>query len=161
MKKKKTAKMAPSSLGDEKYNNDRHCRSLLSPKKEPQNISWILSENSGPKEEFAELISRNLKLEGFDEISSRIVAVLFIEPEELSLEKISIETGYSLSAVSTAMKNLSQYHIVKRFKKPSSKKAFFYLDKNLSSIGAQALRMKYGNIILPSKKILPSIIKKY
>jgi DNA-binding transcriptional regulator GbsR (MarR family) len=87
--------------------------------------------------------------------------VLFIEPEEMSLEEISIETGYSLSAVSTAMKNLSQFHIVKRFKKPGSKKAFFFIDKNLAAIGAQALRMKYDNVILPSKKMLPGIIEKY
>jgi DNA-binding transcriptional regulator GbsR (MarR family) len=87
--------------------------------------------------------------------------VLFIEPEEMSLEEISIETGYSLSAVSTAMKNLSQFHIVRRFKKPGSKKAFFFLDKNLAAIGAQALRMKYDSVILPSKKMLPDIIEKY
>ncbi|MBP1909272.1 GbsR/MarR family transcriptional regulator [Methanolobus bombayensis] len=162
-KEKKTAKLTPLRPGDERGSNTRERSSLLYPtrKREPGNVFWIPSDLESPKQEFTELITQNLKSEGFDEISSRIVGVLFIEPEEMSLEEISIETGYSLSAVSTAMKNLSQFHIIKRFKKPGSKKAFFFLDKNLAAIGAQALRMKYDNVILPSKKILPDIIKKY
>jgi DNA-binding transcriptional regulator GbsR (MarR family) len=162
-KEKKTAKITPLRPCDERGNNARERCSLLYPntKRENRDVSWIPSDQDSPKQEFTELIAQNLKSEGFDEISSRIVGVLFIEPEEMSLEEISIETGYSLSAVSTAMKNLSQFHIVRRFKKPGSKKAFFFLDKNLASIGAQALRMKYNSVILPSKKILPDIIKKY
>ena len=160
---KKTAKVTSLHSDDEKGCNTREQCSLLYPntKREPTSVSWIPSDPENPKQEFTELITQNLKYEGFDEISSRIVGVLFIEPEEMSLEEISIETGYSLSAVSTAMKNLSQFHIVRRFKKPGSKKAFFFLDKNLAAIGAQALRMKYNSLILPSKKILPDIIKKY
>ena len=160
-KKKKVAKIAPLHPGDERGKNNAQRCPLLSPRKDTKNVSWIPQDPASPKEEFTELIAQNLKSEGFDEISSRIVGVLFIEPEEMSLEEISIETGYSLSAVSTAMKNLSQFHIVRRFQKPGSKKAFFFLDKNLVSIGAQALRMKYDNVILPSKKILPEIIEKY
>jgi DNA-binding transcriptional regulator GbsR (MarR family) len=160
---KKTAKITPLRPGDERGSNTRERCSLLYPntKRETRDISWIPSDQESPKQEFTELITQNLKSEGFDEISSRIIGVLFIEPEEMSLEEISIETGYSLSAVSTAMKNLSQFHIVKRFKKPGSKKAFFFIDKNLAAIGAQALRIKYDNVILPSKKMLPGIIEKY
>jgi DNA-binding transcriptional regulator GbsR (MarR family) len=162
-KEKKTAKIAPLRSGNKRWSNTREQSSLLYPraKRDPANVSWIPSDSESPKQKFTELIAQNLKYEGFDEISSRIVGVLFIEPEEMSLEEISIETGYSLSAVSTAMKNLSQFHIVKRFKKPGSKKAFFFLDKNLAAIGAQALRMKYDSVILPSKKMLPDIIEKY
>ncbi|MDW7733203.1 MAG: hypothetical protein SCH66_12350 [Methanolobus sp.] len=160
-KRKKVAKIVPLHPGDERGKNKTQRCPLLSPKKDTKNVSWIPHDPASPKEEFTELITRNLRSEGFDEISSRIVGVLFIEPEEMSLEEISIETGYSLSAVSTAMKNLSQFHIVRRFQKPGSKKAFFFLDKNLVSIGAQALRIKYDNVILPSKKILPDIIEKY
>ncbi|SDF66767.1 DNA-binding transcriptional regulator GbsR, MarR family [Methanolobus vulcani] len=160
---KKTANVTSLHSDDERGCNTREQCSLLYPntKRETRAVSWIPSDPESPKQEFTELIVENLKSEGFDEISSRIVGVLFIEPEEMSLEEISIETGYSLSAVSTAMKNLSQFHIIKRFKKPGSKKAFFFLDKNLAAIGAQALRMKYDNVILPSKKILPDIIEKY
>jgi len=160
-KRKEIANIAPLHPGDERGNNQRHRCPLLSPRKDAKNVSWISSDPVSPKEEFIELITQNLKSEGFDEISSRIIGVLFIEPEEMSFEEICIETGYSLSAVSTAMKNLSQFHIVRRFQKPGSKKAFFFLDKNLTAIGTQALRMKYDNVILPSKKILPDIIGKY
>ncbi|WP_321430438.1 hypothetical protein [uncultured Methanolobus sp.] len=162
-KEEKTAKVTSLHSDDEKGCDSRERCSLLYPntKRETRAVSWITSDPESPKQEFTELIAQNLKSEGFDEISSRIVGVLFIEPEEMSLEEISIETGYSLSAVSTAMKNLSQFHIVRRFKKPGSKKAFFFLDKNLAAIGAQALKMKYDSVILPSKKMLPGIIEKY
>ncbi|TGC08439.1 GbsR/MarR family transcriptional regulator [Methanolobus halotolerans] len=160
-KKRKKVARAPLNPGDKRgENNTRRCP-LLSPRKETKNVAWIPHDPASPKEEFTELITQNLRSEGFDEISSRIVGVLFIETEEMSLEEISIETGYSLSAVSTAMKSLSQFHIVRRFQKPGSKKAFFFLDKNLVSISAQALRMKYDSVILPSKKMLPDIIEKY
>jgi DNA-binding transcriptional regulator GbsR (MarR family) len=158
---KTTVKIGTLHPDDEMGDNCRHKSSLFTPRKGPEKVFWAPVDPASPKEEFKELITQNLKAEGFDDISSTIVSALFIEPEEMSLEEISIETGYSLSAVSTAMKNLSQYHIVRRFKKPGSKKVFFFLDKNLASIGAQALRMKYDNVILPSKKALPEIIKKY
>lgn len=158
---KTTVKIEPLYPGDERGGYDRNRSLLFTPRKDPEKLFWVPSEPTSPREDFKELITQNLKAEGFDDIASKIISMLFIEPEEMSLEEISIETGYSLSAVSTAMKNLSQYHIVRRFKKPGSKKVFFFLDKNLTSIGAQALRMKYDNIILPSKKELPEIIKKY
>jgi DNA-binding transcriptional regulator GbsR (MarR family) len=160
-KRKEVARIVPPHPGDERGNIDRQRSPLLSPRKDTKNLFWVSSDPAGPKEEFKELIAQNMRLEGFDEISSKIVGVLFIESEEMSLEEIAIETGYSLSAVSTAMKKLSQFHVVRRFQKPGSKKAFFFLDKNLASFGAQALKMKYDNIILPSKKILPDIIEKY
>ncbi|WP_340820509.1 hypothetical protein [Methanolobus sp. WCC4] len=160
-KGKKVARVTPVHPGDERVCKKGHRCSLLSPGREPENISVITGDSGHAKDDFIELIAQNLKAQDFDEISSRIIGTLFIETEEMSLEEIAIETGYSLSAVSTAMKNLSQFHVVRRFNKPGSKKAFFFLDKNLVSIGTQSLRTKFDNVIIPSKKILPEIIEKY
>ncbi|WP_406658155.1 hypothetical protein V7O62_06305 [Methanolobus sp. ZRKC2] len=159
-KKAKVAKVIPSRPGDERIGKEKRCYIPL-PNPEGKSLSGDYAISTKPRDEFIELISQNLKAQGFDEISSRIVGVLFIETEEMSLEEIAIETGYSLSAVSTAMKNLSHLHIVKRFKKPGSRKAFFFLDKNLVSAGTQVLRTKYEDVIIPSKKRLPDIIEKY
>jgi len=158
---KTSVKIVPLQPGDERACNDRNRSLLFTPRRNPEKLFWVTSDPTSPREDFKELIAQNLKVEGFDDISSKIVSVLFIEPEEMSLEEISIETGYSLSATSTAMKNLSQYHILRRFRKPGSKKVFFFIDKNFMSIVAQALRMKYDKIILPSKKELPEIIRNY
>ncbi|MEZ5336378.1 MAG: hypothetical protein R2741_14680 [Methanolobus sp.] len=160
-KGKKVARVTPVHPGDERVCKKGHRSSLLSPRREPENISVITGDDGHAKDDFIELIVQNLKAQDFDEISSRIIGTLFIETEEMSLEEIAIETGYSLSAVSTAMKNLSQFHVVRRFNKPGSKKAFFFLDKNLVSIWTQSLRKKFDNVIIPSKKILPEIIDKY
>ena len=159
-KKVKVAKVMSVRPGGDRVGKEKHCY-YPSPNLRSKNISGDYANPTKPRDEFIELISQNLKAQGFDEISSRIVGVLYMETEEMSLEEIAIETGYSLSAVSTAMKSLSHFHIVKRLKKPGSRKAFFFLDKNLISAGTQVLRTKYEDVIVPSKKRLPAIIEKY
>ncbi|MDK2947768.1 MAG: hypothetical protein PWQ63_928 [Methanolobus sp.] len=159
-KREKTARVIPVHPGDERIGRTNSRCSLLSPRKE--RITTVISGDPGhPRDDFIELITQNMKTLGFDEISSKILGVLFIETEEMSLEEIAIETGYSLSAISTAMKNLSQYQVIRRFTKPGSKKVFFFLDKDLVSMEAQILRMKYENLFVSSKKALPGIIEKY
>ena len=113
------------------------------------------------KNEFIELISENSKVNGLDELSSRIVGILFIEPEEIALDELAKRTGYSPSAVSTAMKFIERAGIVKRSKKPKSRKVYFYMEKDMLAMHLQIHRRKYENIILPSKHKLPKIIEKY
>ena len=59
-----------------------------------------------PKEDFVELLTEVNRRKGLDELTSRIIGILFIEPYEVSLDELSERTGYSMSAVSTAMKLL-------------------------------------------------------
>lgn len=156
----KVAKVIPSRPGDERIGKEKHWY-FPSPELKSNKMSHSCENPVNPIEEFMELIARNTKTLGFDEISSRILGFLFIETEEMSLEEIAIETGYSLSAVSTAMKHLSQYHILRRFTKPGSKRAFFILEKNMVSLNSQILRTRYENIFSHSKKELSEIIGKY
>lgn len=114
-----------------------------------------------PKNEFIELMTENSKVNGLDELSSRIIGILFIEPEEIALDELAKRTEYSLSAVSTAMKFIERAGIVKRSKKPKSRKVYFYMEKDILAMWIQLLRRKYENIILPSKYKLPKIIEKY
>lgn len=114
-----------------------------------------------PKNEFIELIAENSKVNGLDELSSNIIGILFIEPEEVALDELANRTGYSLSAVSTALKFIERAGIVKRTKKPKSRKVYFYMEKDMLAISLQITRRKYENIILPSKQKLPRIIVKY
>ncbi len=114
-----------------------------------------------PKNEFIELIAENSKVNGLDELSSKIIGILFIEPEEVALDELANRTGYSLSAVSTALKFIERAGIVKRTKKPKSRKVYFYMGKDMLAISLQIMKRKYEKIILPSKQKLPKIIEKY
>lgn len=114
-----------------------------------------------PKDEFIDLMTENSKVNGLDELSSRIIGILFIEPEEIALDELAKRTGYSLSAVSTSMKFIERAGIVKRSKKPKSRKVYYYMEKDMLAMWIQLMRRKYENIILPSKYKLPKIIEKY
>jgi len=114
-----------------------------------------------PKNEFIELISENTKVDGLDELSSKIIGILFAEAEEVALEELAKRTGYSLSAVSTAMKFIERAGIVKRSKKPGSKKVYFFMEKDMLAMNIRLLRRKYEYIVLPSKNKLPGIIESY
>jgi DNA-binding transcriptional regulator GbsR (MarR family) len=114
-----------------------------------------------PKSEFIDLMTENSKVNGLDELSSRIIGILFIEPEEIALDELAKRTGYSLSAISTAMKFIERAGIVKRSKKPKSRKVYFYMEKDILATWIRLMRRKYENIILPSKYKLPKIIERY
>ncbi len=114
-----------------------------------------------PKDEFIVLMTENSKVNGLDELSSRIIGILFIEPKEIALDELAKRTGYSLSAVSTAMKLIERAGIVKRSKKPKSRKVYYYMEKDMLAMWIQLMRRKHENIILPSKQKLPKIIEKY
>ncbi|WP_269850600.1 GbsR/MarR family transcriptional regulator [Methanosarcina horonobensis] len=114
-----------------------------------------------PRDEFIQLIVHNSKVQGLDELTSQILAVLFIEPEEIPLEELAEKTGYSLSAVSTASKFLASIGLIKKFRKPGSKKVYLFMEKDMISIGVRILRAKYENVILPTKQVLPGIIEAY
>lgn len=114
-----------------------------------------------PKEEFMELVMSIAKAKGADELTSRIVSALFIEPKEISLEELSRRTGYSLSAVSTSMKFLDKTPFIKRAKIPGSKKVYFYMEKDLFGILMQHVRMENELALKPMMEKLPEIIRRY
>lgn len=121
----------------------------------------MISASKSPKQEFIDLMTDNCKVDGLDELSSRIIALLYAEPNELSLDEIAKRTRYSLSAVSTAMKFIKRIGFVKRIKKPKSKKVYFYMEKSMIMFSLDITRKKYEKVILPTKQELPSIIKRY
>jgi DNA-binding transcriptional regulator GbsR (MarR family) len=120
-------------------------------------MNWITS----PEKDFIELMATNARNNGLDELSSRIISILYAEPMEMSLQEIARRTGYSLSAISTSMKFLEGTRIVKRTRKPKSKKVYFYIGKDLLEQFQEAMRIKYETNVLESKKVLPDIIKRY
>ena len=116
---------------------------------------------TSPRDKFIDLISKNCQVDGFDELTSKIVGTLFIEPTEVALEDLAKMTGYSLSAVSTAMKLVVRAGLVKRMKKPGSRKVYFYMEKDLIKVTMQLMQRKHELVITKTKRELPNIIEKY
>ena len=121
----------------------------------------MMSALKSPKQEFIDLMIDNCKVDGLDELSSKIVALLYAEPNEISLEEIAKKTKYSLSAICTATKLIERIGLIKRIKKPKSRKVYFYIEKDMIMFSLDITRRKYEKVILPTKQKLPSIIKRY
>lgn len=115
----------------------------------------------GAKEEFIVLMTENACVDGLDELSCKLIAMLYVEPGEISLEDLSKKTGYSLSAVCTSLKFSERVGFVKRIRKAGSKKVYYYMHKCMSEMFADLFTRKYERVIVPSKQKLPEIIQKY
>jgi len=114
-----------------------------------------------PRDEFVSLITDINKAKGLDGLTSRIIGLLYISPSEISLEGLSMETGYSLSAVSTAMKLLVRSGYAKRIKKPGSKKIYFFMEKGMIDIFVQAISKAMDSGVQMAKAKVPAIIALY
>jgi len=98
---------------------------------------------------------------GLDNLFITLFAKLYIEPEELAMDELAKETGYSLASVSNKIKMLEAMGIVKRTRKPGSKKIFLYAEKDFLKMTKNHLVKKEENCINFVKAKLPDIIKKY
>ncbi len=108
-----------------------------------------------------EFIKQVFKNFGLDPLSSRIVAFLYIEPTEISIERLSKRTGYSLSSISTKAKFLENVNIIEKIKKPGSKKVYYYMEKDIFKILDSKVDKALEAEVYPAKENLPRIIEKY
>ena len=114
-----------------------------------------------PREEFIGLMTDNMRVNGLDELSSKILATLFIETEEISLEDLAKKTGYSLSSLSTSLKLMEATGIIHKFKKPHSKKMYLKMENDMIQTMLNMLKGKQQHMIKVSKELLPGIIADY
>lgn len=98
---------------------------------------------------------------GLDSTSIMIFAKLYIEPEDMAMEDLAKETGYSLASISNRIKMLEAMGFVKRNMKPGSKKIFLYTEKDFVKIIKEHLMKKEEQGIKVVKEKVPEIIKKY
>lgn len=108
--------------------------------------------------EFAEQVFRNF---GLDILSSKIIAILYTEPEEVALEELSKKTGYSLASISNKTRFLENVEMIEKVKKPGSKKVYYYMEKDLFKMMQKKLEKAYEAEINPAKQKVPEIIEKY
>jgi|SRR3989344_4727842 len=114
---------------------------------------------SKTEEEFIEIVATAAKGHGFDDLSSKIIGILYIEPKELSLDEIAQKTGYSLASISNSVKAIENARVIKRLKKPKSHKTYFFMEKDLNKLTREMISKKYNAEINPAKEKLPGMIK--
>jgi len=113
------------------------------------------------REEFIEMISEINRIKGLDALSSKLIGVLFIEPEEISLERLTELTGYSLSAISTSMKFIEKTGFVKRIKKPKSRKVYYFMEKGLIDSFLDVMEGRFMTVMETAREKTPEILEKY
>ena len=111
--------------------------------------------------EFVEYYAKLAHGFGMGDLLMRIFGLLYLEPKEMALDVIAKKTGYSLASISTAMKTLETAGIVLRKKKPGSKKAYFYSDRNLLRMNVRKLTTAQNTIVEPAKTFMPEMLDKY
>lgn len=67
----------------------------------------------------------------FDDLTTLIYARLFIDPDEVAMEDLAKETGYSLASVSNKLKILETCGVVTRRTRPGTRKVYVYADKDM------------------------------
>lgn len=110
--------------------------------------------------EFIEMYQNIGTSMGFDDLMITLFAKIYIEPEEIAMEELAKKTGYSLASVSNKLKSLEAMGIIKRTKKPGSKKIFLYSEKSFVNVLKYHLVKKEENVIRIVKAKAPEIIKK-
>ena len=111
--------------------------------------------------EFIEYYSVAGRALGLGDMPATVIALLYIEPGPVAMEDLSRKTGYSLASISNMMRMLEAVGAVKRIKKPGTRKAYFYMEKDLLKINRQKLSVAYESGIKPALEMLPPIIMKY
>lgn len=109
---------------------------------------------------FMDLLKHLCKIQGIDDLTSTILAKLFIEPEDISMEELAKETGYSLASISNKIKLFEQIDIIKKKTKPGTRKIFLYMEKDFSKFFIR-LFLKKLEVVSIAKTKLPDIIKNY
>jgi len=113
------------------------------------------------EKEFIDLFKTLFKSMGMPDQMVRIVAQLYIEPDAIPLDVLAKKTGYSLASISNTIKMLENAGMVKKTRRPGSKKIFVSMEKNLARLNISKLRAANEFFIRPAKQKLPEIIKKY
>lgn len=122
---------------------------------------FMAKYDESPKEEFKKAVYNSFRALGIDDFPSKLMSVLQSEPDEISLGELSEMTGYSLSALSTTLKAMEENNMVKRFKKPKSRKVYVYMDKDLVTLYTELQKKRFNQSLLPFIQTLPRIIQKY
>lgn len=113
------------------------------------------------EDEYVELVISVSPHKEFDPLAYTLYNHLYINPEEVAMDDLAKKTGYSLSAVSTKLKQLENYGIIHKVKKPGTKKSYYFAEKNIGRTAIKKIKFMLESEILPLRRTLPIFLKKY
>ena len=113
------------------------------------------------EKDFLDLFHNVLRTYGLSDLCVKVTGLLYLEPDEVSMEELAEKTGYSLASISNTMKLLESLGMVERVRKPKTKKIFFYMEKNLIRINISKLKAVRDNAFKPIEEYTTQIISKY
>ncbi len=112
-----------------------------------------------PEADIEELVSHIGIGAGVKAPVAKILAVVFSEPKDLSLDEIKAATGYSLALVSTVVKQLEMMGKITRVKIPGSKKVYVRFNRNLIESMRDQFHKSMSLLVKPMKQRVPHIIE--
>lgn len=113
------------------------------------------------EQEFTDFFVRTMKSFGLDTLSAKIVSILFIEPDEVSMEELAKRTGYSLSSLCNKLHMLETAGQVRRRKHPGTKRVFYYMEKDLIKLLEGKLKTMIELYLNPALEAVPRITERY
>jgi DNA-binding transcriptional regulator GbsR (MarR family) len=107
-----------------------------------------------------EVIYAMMKSYRLNEIASRICSVVYLSPDPVSLEELALKTQYSPASISNTTKFLNDFLLIKRVKKPGSKKIYVTGRNSPLEMMKEKTAMALANEVKPIKESFPELIKK-
>jgi DNA-binding transcriptional regulator GbsR (MarR family) len=101
------------------------------------------------------------KIQGLSELNVTLISILYLHKEPVSIEELSKKTGYSLSAISTAMKTLELLRKVTKIKIPGDKKAYYEANRDVTGTMKEMFQSFSKSHEMQVKQYLPELRKKY
>ncbi|MFP4116443.1 MAG: MarR family transcriptional regulator [Candidatus Aenigmatarchaeota archaeon] len=83
------------------------------------------------KDEIYSSFSNTASSIGYDEIHGRIIAALIMDGDEMSLQELSEETGYSSSSISLSLDLLEVLGIIEKVKKKGDRKLYVKMEGDI------------------------------
>ena len=115
----------------------------------------------GAEGEFRAFMEKMCQMAGLDSLSSKIIALVYISPEDMAMDEIARATGYSLASISLKVTMLAQFGIISKTRKPNSKKYYVHMEKNFIDATIDQLVGKQQNQLSYAKSELPGILEKF
>jgi DNA-binding transcriptional regulator GbsR (MarR family) len=109
--------------------------------------------------QFIEFFRAVGKTYNLDDLTSQIYARLFIDPDEVAMEDLAKETGYSLASISNKIKILESGGMVIRRTRPGTRKVYLYANKDMLRRMASLLVQYQQNEVRLVKSELPRILE--
>lgn len=112
------------------------------------------------EEDFVGFYQRLGKEFGMDNLLMTIFALLYVQPEPITMEKVAQKTGYSMASISNKVRSLESMGLVRRETRPGSKTNYLYMEKDFMRIFRDHLIKKEIHVFAQAREQMPEIIAK-